>query len=967
MSRTVSSSRSFVTPVTTRRLAAGLAVGTLVASATLVASPSFATPGDTAQTFLATGSVQDWTVPAGVTQVYVDISGAQGGAAYGGGGGGAELTGTISVTPGETLHIIAGSAGQNGWVYSAGAGGGGGSFVYTTPDQSGILAAAGGGGGAGSNRFPSAANTDTSGMDGDNGGGAGGSAGNGGGAGTAGGGGGLLTSGGSGGGGQSVANGASGGSSYGTGVGNGGFGGGGGAYGYAGGGGGGYSGGGGGTYANGGAGGGGGGGSYFSGTLSGAVNTHAGDGVVRLYYPSKLASVSPSSGTAGSSVTIDGSGLAGATVTIGGVAATVTSSTDTEVVATVPAPSSLPTGAQTVDVTTAGGVTLPIVGAFTYLPSPPLFTADSPSATAAVGTPYSYSFAASGGPAPTFVVSSGALPTGLSLTSGGVLSGTPTATGSFTFTLTASNGISPDATSDSHTITVDKGAQTITFTPLTSPATVGDQQTLAAVGGGSSNPVTFSLGSATTGSACSVSGTTVSFEHAGTCVVVADQAGDDDYTAAPEAQQSVSVDVAPTSVSVALGDTETVFGETTTATATVADGVDGTVQFSVDGFALGAPVTVTDGQATSPEIGDLSPGAHQVGATFTPADQTSYGSSSATPQTLTVDQAGTTTAITVHPSSLIATVTSVVPGAGTPTGTVVFSVDGSPVGSASLSGGVATLNQTLPTGKANAVSAEYAGDTDFLASSASTTRQDPSIVAKVVAAHPRTRSGWYRGPVTVRFTCTTKGAALVAGCPGPVTLSRNGAAQSVSQTISAVDGGIATVSVTGIDIDRTRPSVSIGGLTGGAPYFAKAPAGRCVAGDRLSGVATCTISRHRRGNAEVYVATATDKAGNVATARRTVRVSRFVIAGAAFRHGSYVVRAGHTYTMLAAAASQPRYVDAAIHPRRPRGLDNAFHSTGRGRWALGVTFSTGMLHHPYWNVGVLVGHRLHVLKVHVVR
>lgn len=968
MSRTVMSSRlfaaTFVTPVVARRLAAGIAVGTLVASATIAASPSFATAADTAQTFVATGSVQTWTVPAGVTQIYVDISGAQGGAAYGGGGGGAELTGTISVTPGETLHIIAGGVGQNGARYSAGAGGGGGSFIYTTPDQDGILAAAGGGGGAGSNTFQSAANTGTSGTAGENGGGAGGSAGNGGSAGTAGGGGGLLTNGGGSGGGQSVAAGASGGPGgyYGAG----GFGGGGGTNGYAGAGGGGYSGGGGGTY-NGNNGGGGGGGSYFSGTLTGAVNTHGGNGVVTLYYPSNLTSASPAAGTAGSSVTIDGSGLAGASVTIGGLAATVTSSTDTQVIATVPAPSSLPTEAQRVDVTTAGGVTLPVVGAFTYLPSPPLFTADSPPSTATVGTPYSYTFTASGGPAPTFAVSSGALPAGLTLTSDGVLSGTPTASGASTFTVTASNGVSPDASSDSQTITVGQGAQAITFTPLTSPATVGDQQTLAAVGGGSGEPVTFALGSGTTNSACSITGTSLSFDHAGTCEVLADQAGNDDYLAAPEVSQTIPVALAPTVTTVDLADSEIVFGQSTTATATVEGGIAGSVQFSVDGNDVGTPVTVSSGQATSPALSGLAAGSHPIGATFTPDDQTKYAASSADPANLVVDQAATTTAITVHPKSLSASVTPVAPDAGTPTGTVTFLVGGSPVGTASLTDGVATLAYTLPNGKSNAVAAQYAGDTDFLASSDSATRQDPTIAARLTSAHPRSAAGWYRGPVTVRFTCTAKGASLVNGCPAPVTLSRNGAARSVSRTISAVDGGIATVSITGINIDRTRPRVSISGLTRGAPYFAKAPVGRCVARDHLSGVATCKISRHRRGNSKVYVATATDRAGNVARARRTVRVSSFVLAGAAYRHGSYVVHAGHTYTMLVAAGSRPRYVDAALHPRQPQGLDNAFHRIGHRRWALGVTFSTGMLRHPYWNIGARVGHHLRVLKVHVVR
>ena len=47
----------------------------------------------------------------------------------------------------------------------------------------------------------------------------------------------------------------------------------------------------------------------------------------------------------------------------------------------------------------------------------------------------------------TWTVSAGTLPTGLTLNaSSGLLSGTPTAVGAFNFTITCSNGVSPDAT-----------------------------------------------------------------------------------------------------------------------------------------------------------------------------------------------------------------------------------------------------------------------------------------------------------------------------------------------------------------------------------------------------------------------------------------------------------------------------------------------------------------------------------------
>jgi hypothetical protein len=57
-----------------------------------------------------------------------------------------------------------------------------------------------------------------------------------------------------------------------------------------------------------------------------------------------------------------------------------------------------------------------------------------------VGTPYSQTLGATGGVSPyTFAVTSGSLPSGLTLGSGGSLSGTPSAAGSFEFTVTATD------------------------------------------------------------------------------------------------------------------------------------------------------------------------------------------------------------------------------------------------------------------------------------------------------------------------------------------------------------------------------------------------------------------------------------------------------------------------------------------------------------------------------------------------
>jgi large repetitive protein len=95
----------------------------------------------------------------------------------------------------------------------------------------------------------------------------------------------------------------------------------------------------------------------------------------------------------------------------------------------------------------------------------------------------------------------------------------------------------------SQLLTVGKGSQAITFTttPPVGPV-VGATYQVSATGGGSGNPVTFTIDPSSTPGACAVSGLgLVSFTGAGSCVVDADQAGNADYTAAPENSQTVAV------------------------------------------------------------------------------------------------------------------------------------------------------------------------------------------------------------------------------------------------------------------------------------------------------------------------------------------------------------------------------------------------------------------------------------------
>ena len=104
----------------------------------------------------------------------------------------------------------------------------------------------------------------------------------------------------------------------------------------------------------------------------------------------------------------------------------------------------------------------------------------------------------------------------------------------------ASNARYADAPQVQRTITVRKIPQSISFTAPLSGA-VWSSALLSATGGGSGNPVVFSVDDASGAHVCHVSGTTVTYTAAGICVIDANQAGNDSYADAPQVQGKITV------------------------------------------------------------------------------------------------------------------------------------------------------------------------------------------------------------------------------------------------------------------------------------------------------------------------------------------------------------------------------------------------------------------------------------------
>ena len=191
-------------------------------------------------------------------------------------------------------------------------------------------------------------------------------------------------------------------------------------------------------------------------------------------------------------------------------------------------------------------------------------------------------------------------------------------------------------------------AQAITFTSTPpSPAVVGGTYTPMATGGGSGNPVVFSIGSASTSGACSVSGSAVDFTGIGTCVIDANQAGTNVYSAAPQMSQSATVEATQVITFTSTPPSPAVVGGTYTPTAT-GGGSGNPVVFSIGASSTSGACSVSGTAVDLTGTGTCVVDANQAG-------NSQYEAAAQASQSFAITPAGPGFTSADHASATVAT------------------------------------------------------------------------------------------------------------------------------------------------------------------------------------------------------------------------------------------------------------------------------------------------------------------------
>ena len=362
----------------------------------------------------------------------------------------------------------------------------------------------------------------------------------------------------------------------------------------------------------------------------------------------------------------------------------------------------------------------------------------------------------------------------------------------YAYQVTAFNAAG-DSPSSNVMMTVPRLAQTTVVVSATNPSLVGQDVTFSATvspalaTGTPTGVVRFTANGTVTTVPLDVTGVasfTTNALPAGTDTVTVDYGGDSVFLPS-SATVSQTVDKNATTSVVVSNVNPSDFGANVTFTTTVnSSTVTGTVQFSIDGAAAGAPVAPVAGQATYATSG-LAVGSHAVSATYGGDAAYLASTSPAITQTVGPARRPTTTVVTSNrvPSSnfgqsvqFTATVRPV-SGTGTPSGTAQFNIDGSNVG------GVQTLSSQ---GRATYATATLAAGSHT-----------------VIATY--SGSAIFAGGGSATFTQVVNQLSTTTG----LTSSRNPAAVGQSVTFTALVNPVAAIGTVQFRVDGTNAGAPV--------------------------------------------------------------------------------------------------------------------------------------------------------------
>lgn len=259
--------------------------------------------------------------------------------------------------------------------------------------------------------------------------------------------------------------------------------------------------------------------------------------------------------------------------------------------------------------------------------STPLSISPTSLPAATIGTSYSQQFSASGGSGSgyTFNISEGVLPNGMTENSSGLLSGTPTESGSFTFTEEVTDG-SGASQPETLTLTVNGGVINVTPASGSLPTAYADElynQTISASGG--TAPYTYSQvpGTAppsgiTIGSDGTLSGTATVTGNTTFSVEVADSAGNSTQVTYTLSVLAPPITVTPSPNTPPNGTVSTTYAGLTLS----ASGGEAPYTFTATGLPPGLTLSSSGVLSGTP----TTSGTYHV--TFTAADKNNYTGSS---------------------------------------------------------------------------------------------------------------------------------------------------------------------------------------------------------------------------------------------------------------------------------------------------------------------------------------------------